>query len=232
MRLLRYFSVAGESIIAHKLRAILTMLGIIIGVAAVLTTMGIGSGAAKNITGQIESQGTNLLTINAGGSRGGSSASKLTMGDVEVLSDRSLFPDLAAVIPEYSGSATLVNGDANRQSQVVGTVATYATVRNLIIASGRFFSDGEVTGTKRVVVLGSTAASDLFGTTDPLGQTIRMDNDLFQVIGVLKKTGGSGFGSNDDRAFVPISVAQFASLQRPTLSRQLYHHSHQRPGSR
>jgi putative ABC transport system permease protein len=203
MKLVKYFGVALESILAHKLRAFLTMLGIIIGVTAVLTIMGIGAGAAADITGQIESQGTNLLTISGGGS-----ASRLTLGDVAVMADPNLHPELGAVVPEYSGSVTLLNGDATRQSQVIGTTASYAPVRNLNVQSGRFFSEEEVREQRRVAVLGWNLVRDLFRGIDPVGNTVRMDGEIFQIVGVLEQTGGAGFGSNDDRAFVPISVAQ------------------------
>ena len=208
MKLLRYFSVAVSSIFAHKMRAILTMLGIIIGVAAVLSTMGFGSGAAADITARIESSGTNLLTISAGGSRGTSSGDTLTMADAATLTEPALFPDIGAVAPQYTSNGTLTKDDNEGSYQVVGTTANYAAITNMDIASGRFFTDDEVADNASVVVLGDTVASDLLGAADPLGQTVRINNNLFSVIGVLKESGGSGFGSNDTRVFVPIEVAQ------------------------
>jgi len=223
MKIIRYFRVALESILANKLRASLTMLGIIIGVAAVLTTMGIGSGAAASITSQIESQGTNLLTISAGSSRGGggaatsgnSATTTLTMGDAETLANPTLHPELAMVAPEYSSSTTLVNGDLDSTQQVIGTTPVYATIRNLTIENGRFFTQEEVADSAAVIVLGSTLASDLFENTDPVGQMVRVANQPFEVIGVLKSSGGAGFGSNDNRAFAPISVAQGRLFNAP-----------------
>ena len=223
MKIIRYFRVALESILANKLRASLTMLGIIIGVAAVLTTMGIGSGAAASITSQIESQGTNLLTISAGSSRGGggsatsgnSATTTLTMGDAETLANQTLHPELAMVAPEYSSSTTFVNGDLDSTQQVIGTTPIYAIVRNLTVENGRFFTQEEVDNSSAVIVLGSTLASDLFENTDPVGQTVRVANQPFQVIGVLKSSGGAGFGSNDNRAFAPISVAQGRLFNAP-----------------
>ena len=137
MKVIRYFGVALDSIRANKLRSSLTMLGIIIGVAAVLTTMGIGAGAAASITERIESQGVNLLSVNSGN---GGSGSTLTMGDAEALADGSIHPDLVVVVPEYSSSATLTAGATDSQNQVVGTLPDYATVRNLETQSGRFFN--------------------------------------------------------------------------------------------
>jgi putative ABC transport system permease protein len=206
--------VALESIVAHKLRAILTMLGIIIGVAAVLTTMGIGRGAAASITERIESQGTNLLTISPGSSSvgglsgGAGSASTLTMGDVAALQDTSLHPALALVAPEYSANARLVYGDTNTQNTVTGLTADYAQVRNLEIASGRFLEPTDNQDQSHVVVLGSELAVDLFGGENPVGLSLRINGEPFQVVGVLEESGGFGRTSPDMQAYVPIEVAQ------------------------
>ena len=209
MKALRYFSVAVDSIVAHKMRAILTMLGIIIGVAAVLSTMGIGSGAAADITARIESGGTNLLTVSAGGSGGSGSTSTLTIADATALADPISFPDLALIAPQYSESATLTQGSEEGSYQVVGTTATYATVTSSDIATGAFFTAEQVENNERVVALGWNVASDLFSNVEPVGQTVRINNNLFQVIGVLEESGSGGRGGSiDDQAFVPIAVAQ------------------------
>jgi putative ABC transport system permease protein len=226
MKIVKYLGVAIDSIFANKLRASLTMLGIIIGVMAVLTTLGVGSGAAASITSQIESQGTNLLTVSAGGSKnnsgggggnsGGSGATTtLTMDDAAALADQKLHPELVLVAPEYDASALFVNGDNNSTQQVIGTTPEYAIIRNVTVANGRFFTQDEVNSSTAVVVLGSTLAGDLFGRTDPVGQTVRIANQPLQVIGVLKASGGAGFGSNDNRAFAPISVAQGRLFNAP-----------------
>ncbi|MEZ4870172.1 MAG: ABC transporter permease [Caldilineaceae bacterium] len=220
MKIVRYLRVAVESILANKLRASLTMLGIIIGVAAVLTTMGIGSGAAANITNQVQSQGTNLLTVNAGGSNGfggggGSSVTTLTMDDAAALADQQTHPDIAVVVPDYTAQATLTNAGQSTNSQVVGTLPDYATVRNLTIAEGSFFTSDEVTNSTAVIVLGATVASDLFPNADALNQTVRVNDQPFQVVGILQSTGGAGFGSNDQRGFVPLSVAQGRLFNAP-----------------
>jgi putative ABC transport system permease protein len=214
MRAVRYLRVALESIVAHKLRAILTMLGIIIGVAAVLTTMGIGRGAAADITERIESQGTNLLTIfpgasSVGGLSGGAgSATTLTMGDVEALQDTSLHPALDLVAPEYSDTARLVYSDTNTQNTVVGVTADYAQVRNQEVASGRYLTPADSQEQAHVVVLGSELATDLFGGENPVGLSLRINGEPFQVVGVLEETGGFGRNSPDTQAYVPIQVAQ------------------------
>ncbi len=221
MKVLKYLQVALESITAHKMRAILTMLGIIIGVAAVLTTMGIGRGAAASITERIESQGTNLLTIipgafTSGGVAGASgSARTLTMGDAEALMDKSLHPAVALVAPEYSANARLVYGSNNAQEQVVGITGEYAVVRNLEIASGRFLTDEEIKNQAPVVVLGSELAGDLFEDENPVGLTVRINAQPFQVVGVLKEVGGFRNSSPDSRAFIPIGLAQGRLFNAP-----------------
>jgi putative ABC transport system permease protein len=214
MKPIRYLRVALESIVAHKLRAILTMLGIIIGVAAVLTTMGIGRGAAADITERIESQGTNLLTISPGSSSvgglsgGAGSASTLTMGDVEALQDQDLHSALALVAPEYSDTARLVYGDTNTQNTVAGVTADYAQVRNLEIASGRFVTSDDNQEQANVVVLGSELAADLFDGENPVGLSVRINGEPFQVVGILEESGGFGRTGPDSQAYVPIEVAQ------------------------
>jgi putative ABC transport system permease protein len=220
MRLLRYFPVAFDSIRAHKMRSILTMLGIIIGVAAVLSTIGIGRGASAAITAQVASQGTNLLTISPGASSfGGVSSSggarTLTVGDAVALGDQKFHPDLGAIAPTYSANAQLVVGNTNSNNQIVGTVADYQSIRNLEIGSGRFLEETDVSGQSQVVVLGSGAAGDLFDNADPLGQQVRINNEPFTVIGVLAEAGGSGFSSPDDQAFIPIGVAQGRLFNAP-----------------
>jgi len=214
MKIFKYLQVALESIIAHKMRAILTMLGIIIGVAAVLTTMGIGRGAAANITERIESQGTNLLTISPGaGSSGGiagasGSAGTLTLGDARALQDQRLHPDIAMVAPEYTGNEQLVYGSNNSQSTVAGVTLNYFPVRNLEIASGRLLTDVEIENQGQVVVLGSELAGDLFERKNPVGLTLRIGAQPFQVVGVLEESGGFGRNTPDEQAFIPIGLAQ------------------------
>jgi putative ABC transport system permease protein len=221
LKLFRYLRIAVESLTAHKLRAGLTTLGIVIGVTAVLTTVGIGRGAARNITQQIEAQGTNLLIVlpgsssSGGVSQGGGSAQTLTMSDVNALENTSLNQALSTITSVYGGNAVLVYGATNSRNQIVGTTSEYAITRNLDVASGSFLTDQEVVQQQAVVVLGATLATDLFGRADPLGQIIRINNQPFQVVGVLKASGGFGFNSNDTVAFVPIQVAQSRLFNAP-----------------
>jgi putative ABC transport system permease protein len=220
VKIFRYFPVAFDSIFAHKLRSALTMLGIVIGVAAVLSTAGIGQGASAQITEQISSQGTNLLTISpgattTGGVRTTGSASTLTVGDADALTDKTYHPDLAEVAASYTGNAQLVNGSTNTSGQVVGTTTAYSSIRNMEIATGNFLSDDDVLQLNHVIVLGANVSSDLFGQTNSVGQTVRINNEPFTVIGVLTESGGSGFGSLDDQSFVPLGVAQGRLFNAP-----------------
>jgi putative ABC transport system permease protein len=190
------------------------MLGIIIGVAAVLTTMGIGRGAASNITERIESQGTNLLTIYPGSSNVGGlsgeagSASTLTIGDAEALMDPNLHPSLALIAPEYGSTARLVYADTNTQNTVTGVTADYAKVKNLEVASGRFLEPADNQDQSHVVALGSELAVDLFEGENPVGLSVRINGEPFQVIGVMEEVGGFGRDNPDTQAYVPIEVAQ------------------------
>ena len=210
MRMFRYFGLAFGNIAVNKMRSLLTMLGIIIGVAAVLTTLGIASGAASSITSEIESQGTNLLDVSATGGAG-----TLTLADARVLADRQAFPQFAGVAPTYSGNATLVRGATDTAGQVRGVTALYPEVSTVEVASGRFLTDEEVTDAARVVVLGADLVADLFGSEDPIGQEVRIGGDLFTVVGVLAESGGSAFFSNDTTAYVPLAVAQTRLFDAP-----------------
>jgi putative ABC transport system permease protein len=221
VKFIKYLQVAVESIVAHKMRAILTMLGIIIGVAAVLITMGIGRGAAANITERIESQGTYLLTIypgasNTGGlSEGSGSVRTLTMGDAKALMDTTLHPGVALIAPEYNSDARLVYGSTNTQNQITGITSNYQTVRNLKVASGRFLTEEEIEQQRQVVVLGSDLAGDLFEAENPVGLAVRINAQPFQVVGVLEESGGFGRNSSDTQAFVPIGIAQERLFNAP-----------------
>ena len=221
MKIFKYLQVAIESLVAHKMRAILTMLGIIIGVSAVLVTMGIGRGAAANITERIESQGTYLLTINPGASRSGGlsgdrgSAGTLTMGDARALLNASFHSGVSIVAPEYNANARLVYGNINTQNQITGVTTNYPVVRNLTVSSGRFLTDQEIEQQRHVVVLGSQLATDLFEGENPVGLTLRINAQPFQVVGVLEESGGFGRNNADTQAFVPIGIAQGRLFNAP-----------------
>lgn len=217
MNVLRYLNVALESILAHKIRAVLTMLGIIIGVASVVLTVGLGQGAAKGITADIEKEGVNLLTISAGFS----GQNTLTLTDARRLANSELHPDIKAVVPEYSAySIPLTHEDTSVEVQVTGTTASYAQMRNLHLAQGRFLSDEDVDAQQRVVVLSAVVARELFdqGAThlgNPLGQLVQINNELLKVVGVLAEGGGGFSFSDDKRVFIPLDLALYRLFSAP-----------------
>lgn len=202
MNPLTILSTALHSIGANKLRTALTLLGIVIGVAAVISLMAIGRGSQSAITSTIEGLGTNLVNVQPDGSD-----ATLTMDDTDALLDPVFTPSVEAVAPEISLSATLVAGSENTFAQVVGVTPEYGLVRNTPVESGWFISPGDVASATDVVVLGSSLAEDLFGNRDPVGATVRIDGRQFVVIGLLEERGGFGFTSPDGRAYIPITTA-------------------------
>jgi putative ABC transport system permease protein len=208
-------AIAWRSLRSNKLRSFLTMLGIIIGVAAVVALMGVGQGAQDSITSSITSQGTNLLTIfpgavNQGGVRGqAGGAQTLTQEDADAVADPQNCPDCAYVASEYArGTGSAVFESQNTTTRVIGITPDYPTVRNLTIGSGDWFGRTEIAAATNVCVLGSTTADTLFQGQDPIGQTIRVNRLSFKVVGVTAPKGGVGFANPDDAIYVPITVAQ------------------------
>lgn len=214
MKALRYSSVAWESIVANKMRSLLTMLGLIIGVASVLTTIGIGRGAAQGVTQQFEGQGINTLVISPK-TENITDNSSLTSGDARVLADPTQHPEIVAAAPTNSTFMRVVNGDVAIESQVTGTTATYATVRNLKLERGRFFTESEENDQQRVVVLSDIAATDLFRGSDPIGQSIRINHEPFVVVGVLKKSNSDDGAAYFRPIYTPLGVAQNRLINAP-----------------
>ena len=203
-----------EAVRAHRLRSALTMLGILIGIAAVILTVGFGEGASAQIRDQINSLGTNLLIITPGSatSSGGAisplgSATTLTLQDAGALASRTAAPDIAAVTPTSVTGATLTAGTANWTTTVVGTTPTWLKIRARSLAEGRFLTAADEKSVADVTVLGPTTASKLFGHSDPLGQTVNINGVPLEVVGVLTSAGSSSSATNeDDQALVPMST--------------------------
>ena len=204
-----------SSLSANKLRAGLTLLGIVIGVAAVISLMAIGRGVQTTITERIQSLGTNLLFVRAGetntrGVRGGQgSASTLTVDDAYALRDSPFAPSVMAVAPEISLSAQVVAGRKNTSTTIVGVTPEYQDVRNFHVGSGQFIGPGHVESNATVAVLGYQVAQDLYGFRSPIGQPVRINGRQFEVIGVLEEKDGNSFFSFDDRVMVPITTAYY-----------------------
>ncbi len=206
-----------EAVRTHRLRSGLTVLGIMIGIAAVILTVGLGQGAQDQISSQINALGTNLLTISPGSStsssgiRGGfGSASTLTEADATALSSKTVAPDINAVAPVLSSSETLTAGSSNWTSTVVGTTPSWETVRSRSVTQGRFIVNQDVTDHTAVAVLGSDTAAELFSRVDPVGQTVNVNGVPMTVIGVLNSVGSSSSSTGsdqDDQVIVPMTTA-------------------------
>jgi putative ABC transport system permease protein len=214
MNLLDNLRISLRSLGSNKLRTTLTLLGVVIGVAAVIAMLAIGRGAQKGIDSQITAMGSNLLYVRAGAanSSGVKQASgtiqTLTYDDAKALADTSSVPSALAVSPESESGGQAVYGGQNTRTRIVGVVPDYATVHDAVVTDGEFISVNHLTAYSRVVVLGATVAKDLFGEEEPVGQTIRLANQPFQVIGVLKAKGGSGMGNQDDQVLIPLTTLQ------------------------
>ncbi len=220
MKLVESFRIALHGLSANKLRSALTMLGVIIGVAAVIALMGVGRGSTAAIDSQINSMGTNLLFVSPGststnGVRSAQgSAQSLTLEDAKALADPENVPAAAAVTAQTGAFGQVVYQGNNANTQILGVTSTYGDVRNYRVAEGEFISDSSVTAKASVAVIGAGVASQLFTDgEDPVGQNIRINNILFKVTGVLEAKGGSGFGNQDDQILVPITTAM-ARLSR------------------
>jgi putative ABC transport system permease protein len=208
-----------EAVRTHRLRSGLTVLGIMIGIAAVILTVGLGQGAQDQVSSEINSLGTNLLTVSPGSStsasgiRGGfGSASTLTEADAAALSSRTVAPDIKAVAPVVSSSATLTDGvnSNNWTTTVNGTTPSWATVRSRTITQGRFIDDQDVAEHSAVAVLGADTASELFRGLDPVGETVNVSGVPMTVVGVLNTVGSTSSSTTsdqDDQVIVPISTA-------------------------
>jgi putative ABC transport system permease protein len=203
-----------EAVRSHRLRSILTMLGILIGIAAVILTVGLGQGAQVQVRDQIAALGSNLLIVTPGsttsstGVRGGfGSATTLTMGDAAALSSAVTAPDIKAVAPVISSSQSLANGATNWTSTVVGTTTDWPSVRARTLSSGRFFTAKEVADAASVVVLGPETVTEL-GLRSPVGAEVSVGGTTMTVIGVLEPVGtGSSSSNEDDTAVVPSTTA-------------------------
>ena len=206
MNLLANISVAIRALAVNKLRSVLTMLGIIIGVAAVVALMAIGNGATASITEQIEGIGSNMVTVFPGRfERGGESIqAQLTYSDYEALTQG--VEKVSVISPVFQRFSQLTYGGTSIDVEVRATVDNYQQVRAMELSNGRFISRAEDSSRARVVVLGSQTATDLFAGLSPIGRKIRIDDVFFQVIGVLESKGGGGFGSEDDLAIIPLET--------------------------
>lgn len=212
MNLWESIEVALEGLIANKMRAALTMLGVIIGVGAVIAMLAIGQGAQEQTMQRIQQMGTNVLVIMSGQTRQGAvrggfgSMQTLTLDDAEAIADKC--PSVTASVPEVRQNAQVKYRNQNTNTTIFGTSPEYPSVRNYSVQEGRFFNEQEVKGSKKVAAIGPTTADNLFGTVSPVGKFINIKGSRYQVVGLMTSKGATGgFGDPDDQIFIPVTTA-------------------------
>ena len=215
MNLLESIRLALVGLTANKLRAFLTMLGIIIGVAAVITLISVGRGVEAVVIDEFQGLGNNLLFVfpgdidpsDPGPARAGGAG--LTLTDADALADPFRVPDLLGVVPSYDRPAIVSHGRDETRTTISGTNTQFPLVRNFYPALGDFFTEQDVASGSRVAVIGQTVYEELFEEGEfPIGEDIRINNVNFRIIGLLEEKGGSGFNDQDNLVLVPISTAQ------------------------
>ncbi len=220
MKVWQAFIEALQSLAANKMRSGLTILGIVIGVAAVIAMISIGRGAQNSITGSIEGIGTNLLFIFRGGDESVRNPKHLTLEDSQALADPFAAPSVAGVAPLLQGNGEVSYGRESTITSLVGVTPEYESVRNVHLTEGEFINQEHMLGRASVALLGPETADALFGRREGVtGETIRIEGQPFRVIGVLAAQGGSAFGSQDDRVLVPLTTAQTRLMRRGGLNR-------------
>lgn len=202
---------------SNKMRSGLTMLGIIIGVASVVLMVAIGQGAQESVTSRIQSLGTNLILISPGnpnqtnvrGAGGGSTTTTLSADDVTAI--RENVSGLSGIAPELQSRQQVIVGNRNSQTNIVGTTPDYATVRNASVAAGSFITQEQVNQVAKVAVIGSAVVTNLFpDNNNPIGNDLRIGNNIFTVIGILQTKGQQGMTNSDDMVIIPLSTMQTA----------------------
>lgn len=200
---------------ARRMRSLLTVLGILIGISAVMLTVGLGQGARVAITNQINSLGSNLIIVtpSAGSSTsgvrgGGSMATTLTLDDAALLADREVAPDIGGVAPVVSTQASLQANGQTWTSTVNGTNPAWVSVRAQTVSVGRFFTPADYNGGTQVAVLGNTVSGQLFANANPIGQTLQIGSQQFTVIGVLAASGSTSIVDQDNQVVVPLTTFQ------------------------
>ncbi|TME02234.1 MAG: FtsX-like permease family protein [Chloroflexi bacterium] len=213
MNLYEALRMAANGLLGNRTRSALTMLGILIGVSAVILLVAVGNGASVQINNQVQSLGANVIYVYPSNARGSGGVSQgfgtgqsLTQADVDALNSKQQDPDVLAAIPIAQSGGQITYGNQNYFAPTTGTTPDFPHVRNYQLAEGSFFSADDVTARHRVVVLGQTVVDNLFGTTDPIGQTIKISRQSFRVIGVFAQKGGTGLGSQDNVVVAPITA--------------------------
>ncbi|MEK7397749.1 MAG: ABC transporter permease [Candidatus Poribacteria bacterium] len=211
MRIKESIHIARRSLIGNKMRSSLTMLGVIIGVAAIIAMISIGNGAKADISERIKSLGSNVLQIRPGTQAfgpvrfGAGSVQTLKYEDAQMLKEKSQY--ISYVSPEVSRQAQVKFGNKNDNIEIIGTTTEYQRVQNIKTTKGSFFTDNDVLFREKVCLVGQTVMTNIFGSVDPIGQRIRINNIEFRVLGVLEKKGSMGPFDQDNRILVPVTTA-------------------------
>jgi len=214
MKLKKLVKTGIRNLAANKMRTGLAMLGIVIGIGSVIALISMGEASKQAVQSQIQSIGSNLLTISpgsqsSGGIRSSSGVTTLTNDDASAIETSTKITTIKNVSPEYSGRSQVTAGRNNTNTTIVGVTPVYSEVRKITLTSGSFISGQQVSAISKVAVLGPSTAEDLFGeNANPIGQSIRINGKTFQVIGVTKSKGGSGMDNQDDRIYIPLTTAQ------------------------
>jgi len=198
------FKMAIKSILSNKLRSFLTMLGVIIGIWAVIAVVGLAQGSTKSITDRLQRLGTNLIQINI---TGRNSNRNVTYEELQQFAEQHA-EDIEAIAPTVSSSVTLKYGTNTHDTTLIGTTADYSTVRDVNVSSGRFILPIDVDYRQKVALVGTYIVKDLFNGQNPIGKKIKINGQIFTVVGVLEERANSQQQSDDDQVIVPVTVAQ------------------------
>lgn len=203
MGIAQAYKMAIKSILGNKVRSLLTMLGVIIGVAAVIAAVAFAQGSTKSITDNLESLGTNLIQISIPGR---SSNRKVTLEDLQKFADEN-DDCISYVAPQSSSSMTVKNGTQTRTTTVLGTTQDFQQIKSIKVSSGRFLLSFDTDYRQKVAIVGTAVINDIYNGSNPLGSTIKINGDSYKIIGILTETAGGQDSSDDDRVIIPISTA-------------------------
>ncbi len=204
-----------QSLASNKMRSGLTIIGIVIGVAAVISIVSIGRGAENTITGSIQGIGTNLVFVFSGGSENVRNPKPITLSDADAIADPFQAPSVAGVAPILMGQAEISAGGESTTTSIEGVTPEYTSVRNVKVSEGEFIQEEHILGRASVVLLGTDVAEELFDRSAGLaGETVRIEGQPFRVLGVLESKGGSSFNNQDDRIIIPLTTAQTRLIRR------------------
>ncbi len=206
---------SAQTLIVNKLRTGLAMLGVVIGIGSVIALVSLGQASQQAIQSQIQSLGSNLLTVQPGSQRSGGiqgaagGGTTLTMADAKAIETSVNVTTIQKVSPEYTSRSQVIAGKNNTNTQIIGSTPAYADVHNVTIASGTFITQTDVDSMRKVAVVGSTVVTDIFpNNPSPIGQVIRIAGQPFIIIGITTAKGGTGFQNQDDRVYIPVTTAQ------------------------